>query len=135
MSDEIVVERLRADAFRIASRGHVVFTDQPGSGDNGPTPTELFVMSLASCVAYYASRALGPGSDHAPLSVTCQWSMSETRPWRVTDVDLTVHPPVGLAPDRRAAVDRAVRECTVHNSLVQPPDVRIAVDAAGDLAG
>jgi putative redox protein len=29
-----------------------------GGGDVGPTPTELFVAGLASCVAFYARRYL-----------------------------------------------------------------------------
>ena len=46
------------DRFDIAIRGHVVHVDQPesdGGSDTGPTPTELFVASLASCVAFYAA--------------------------------------------------------------------------------
>ena len=49
------------DRFSIATRGHVVHVDQPesdGGSDTGPTPTELFVASLASCVAFYARRYL-----------------------------------------------------------------------------
>lgn len=134
MSDDIVVERVGADAFRIEARGHILFADQPGSGEIGATPTELFVMSLASCVAYYATRALGRGSEHARLSVGCRWSMSETKPWRVTSVDLTVRPPAGVSPERLAAIDRAMRQCTVHNTLLQPPEVTIRLAAGQGVA-
>ena len=47
------------DRFTIDVRGHRLVTDQPGrDADAGPTPTELFVASLAACVAFYARRFL-----------------------------------------------------------------------------
>src|SRR5450759_5286628 len=53
------VEHRGDDKFDINIRGHVVRVDQPvkdGGEDTAPTPTELFIASLASCVAFYARR-------------------------------------------------------------------------------
>ena len=55
------VVHLDGDAFTVAVRDHQVTVDQPidaGGSDTGPTPTELFVASLAGCVAFYARRYL-----------------------------------------------------------------------------
>ena len=134
MSDDIVVERLAAEAFRIETRGHILFTDEPESGVYGPTPTELLVASLAACVAHHAARALGRDATHAPLRVRCRWSMSEEPPWRVRSVDLTVEPPAGLSAERLAAVEQAVGHCTVQNTLLAPPDVTIRLRTAGGVA-
>ena len=52
---------LSGDRFEVSIREHVVTVDQPvqaGGQDIGPTPTELFVAGLASCVAFYARRYL-----------------------------------------------------------------------------
>jgi putative redox protein len=49
------VRHLADDRFSIDIRGHVVNVDQPayaGGTDTAPTPTELFVAGLASCVAF-----------------------------------------------------------------------------------
>src|SRR5439155_5370170 len=49
------------DRFLIDVRGHDLLVDQPidaGGGDVGPTPTELFVASLAACIGFYAGRFL-----------------------------------------------------------------------------
>jgi putative redox protein len=137
VTEEIQVHRVDGDSFRVETRGHTVVVDQPGPGDgadSGPTPTELFVMSLASCVAFYAGRALGRGSEQLPLDVVCRWTMSAVAPWRVASVEVRVQPPSGLSASRLAAIARAVQHCTVHNSLVQPPEVTIDVVDGADAA-
>src|SRR5450759_146811 len=58
------VEHRGDDKFDINIRGHVVRVDQPvkdGGEDTAPTPTELFIASLASCVAFYARACLRLG--------------------------------------------------------------------------
>lgn len=109
-------------------RRHTLLVDQPvadGGEDAGPTPVELFVASLATCVGHYAKRALGRDADGA--TVHAAWTMSPTPPWRVADVVLDVDLPAKTTPARRAAVLRAVSHCTVHNSIVDPPHIRIEV--------
>jgi DNA-binding FrmR family transcriptional regulator len=54
------------DQFQLQVRGHRLLCDQPladGGTDQGPTPTELFVASLAACVGFYARR---PGPPPPP---------------------------------------------------------------------
>jgi len=46
------------ERYDIAVRGHTLTVDQPadaGGEDAAPTPTELFVASLASCVVFHAA--------------------------------------------------------------------------------
>jgi uncharacterized OsmC-like protein len=55
------VEHRGGDQFDINVRGHLVRVDQPvkdGGEDTAPTPTELLIASLASCVAFYVRRYL-----------------------------------------------------------------------------
>ena len=128
---ELTVTSLGGSRNRIAIRGHELVVDQPheaGGDDIGPTPTELFVASLAACVAHYARRGLGPAGGGP--EVRCSWTMSTTPPWRVTSMDIDVLLP-GDTPDARvAAVQRAVSHCTVHNSLIDPPQVRVHAGVA-----
>jgi putative redox protein len=130
---EIHVDHVSGDRFAIAIRGHTLVTDQPvgdGGDDLGPTPTELFVASLAACVGFYARRALRSEatSDEFP-KVTCSYTMSASPPPRVETVNINIVVPSGLSDARRAAVCRAVTHCTVHNSIVAPPVVQINVTA------
>jgi putative redox protein len=113
------------DRHRVAVRGHELLVDQPcgDGGDAGPTPVELFIASLASCIAHYARRGLGP-SGGGPV-VHCTWTMSSGAPSRVASIDLDVRLPHGTSPARLAAVERAIAHCTVHNTLLDLPKIRI----------
>ena len=57
----LTVAHRGGDRFRIRVRGQEIKVDQPvgdGGEDTTPTPTELFVTGLASCVAFYERRYL-----------------------------------------------------------------------------
>jgi putative redox protein len=128
MSGAIRVEHEEGDRFRIGVRQHVLEVDQPegdGGTDTAPTPTELFVASLASCVAFYARRYL---SRHdlptVGLVVTATFTMAD-RPARVGGINLAVTLPAGVPAERRAALLAVASHCTVHNTLEQSPHVTI----------
>lgn len=126
------------DRFTLAIRGHELTVDQPvsdGGTDEGPTPTELFVAGLASCVGFYAERFLRRhGIDGEGLGVAGSWTMAEDRPARVASIDLVVQLPDGFPQDQRDRLMAVVEHCTVHNSLVRPPDVRISARATTPIA-
>lgn len=132
---ELSVVNIGGDRHRITIGRHELIVDQPrdaGGEDAGPTPTALFVASLASCIAHYARRGLGAGGG-AP-AVHCTWTMSETPPWRVAEIGIDVTLPAGT-PDRRVdAVRRAIAHCTVHNSLLRPPMLTITAGAAAPVS-
>jgi uncharacterized OsmC-like protein len=117
------------EAYEVTVRGHRLVVDQPadaGGRDSAPTPTELFVASLASCVAFYAGRFLTRhGYGRAGLAVSVGYEMAADRPTRVSGIRLAVRVPAGLPPERWAALRAVVSHCTVHNSLASPPSITI----------
>jgi uncharacterized OsmC-like protein len=123
----ITVTYVRGDRLRIEVRGHEMATDQPvedGGDDTAPTPTEMFVASLAACVAFYAERFLRRnGLPIQDLSVTSEYEWAEN-PHRVGTIELDVNAP-GLTPAKREAFSRVIERCTVHNSLHHPPAVHV----------
>ena len=125
----ITVSNEGGDRLRIVIRGHVVYADQPvsdGGWDTAPSPSELFLGSLAACVAFYAGRFLrrhGLGSEG--LSVGCEYAWAQN-PNRVGEIQLVVAAPT-LTPQLREAFARVIEHCTVHNTLRQPPVVRTVV--------
>jgi uncharacterized OsmC-like protein len=127
---DISVRHEEGDRFTISVRGHEITIDQPvedGGGDRGPTPSELFVASLAGCVGYFAERFL---VRHAiatdGLGVRATYAYAEDAPSRVASIDVELQVPDGFPGSKLPALMRVVDRCTVHNSLRQAPQVRIA---------
>jgi putative redox protein len=123
------VRFVAGEAYEVTVRGHRFVVDQPadaGGQDAAPTPTELFVASLATCVAYYAGRYLTRhGYSRDGLAVSVGYDMASDRPARVSAVRLAVRVPADLPPQRWAALRAVVSHCMVHNSLAVPPQVTI----------
>ncbi len=126
---QVTVTHVYEDSYAIVTRGHTVLVDQPveaGGADTAATPTELFVGSLASCVAFYAGRFLQRhGLDRNGLSVCADFAMAADRPARVAAVQLRITVPAGVPPERRAALLAVASHCTVHNTLQHQPGVAI----------
>jgi putative redox protein len=124
------------DRFELQVRGHRLLCDQPetnGGTDQGPTPTEVFVASLAACVGFYARRFLARHHlDAAGLRVEATFTMSADRPARVATITLRLLLPQPLEANRRRALLAVVDHCTVHNSLRIPPEVRVTLAEPAD---
>jgi len=130
------VEHRGGDQFDIAVGGHVLRVDQPAAGggdDTGPTPTELFIASLASCVAFYVRRYLARHDlPTERLAVEATFDMG-TRPTRVSGVHVRLILPAGVPAERRDALLAVATHCTVHNTLTTAPEVSITLaDTAAD---
>lgn len=120
--------------YRIDVRGHQVVVDQPEplGSDTAPTPTELWIMGLASCVAFYAGRyCQRHGIDPTGLVVDTDWVMADDRPARVARIDVRLTPPPALPAERLPALLAVSRRCTVHNSLEQTPSVTVGAVVRG----
>ena len=117
------------ESYAFATRAHTALTDQPasnGGADAAPTPTELLVAALATCVAFYAGRYLARhGLDRDGLRVTAEFTMAADRPARVGTIRLRVTPPGGVPAGRRAALLAVASHCTVHNTLRQEPAITV----------
>ncbi|MFA5786274.1 MAG: OsmC family protein [Actinomycetota bacterium] len=131
MAGTLRVAHQGGDRFTIEIRGHTVTVDQPvdgGGEDTAPTPTELFVAGLASCVAFYARRYLARHQlPFEGLEVAAEFTMA-TGPARVGAVDVTIRMPEGVPAERLDALLAVASHCTVHNSLEQPPVVRFTLE-------
>lgn len=126
----ITVHHVAGDQFAIHTRIHTMTVDQPvadGGDDAAPTPTELFVASLASCVAFYARRYLARhGLPEHGLAVSATYEMA-SRPARVGGVSISLTLPDGVPAERRESLLAVASHCTVHNTLAEPPTVSIAL--------
>lgn len=133
--ERIEVRRQDGDRYAIAIRGHTLVVDQAGTGDAGPTPTELWVSGLVSCVAFYAGSFLTRhGIDAEALTVTAEWAFAQDRPQRVGEIRISLVLPRGFPEELTERVRAVIERCTVHNSMTHPPDVSIELTAPAHVA-
>jgi uncharacterized OsmC-like protein len=125
----LVVSHVEGEIYDVHTRGHSVRVDQPtasGGTDTALTPTELFVGSLASCVAFYAGRYLDRhGLSRDGLQVSAEYDMEHERLARVTAIHVTIQVPDDFPIERRPALRAVASHCTVHNSLSDLPVVTV----------
>ncbi len=127
---EVTVEHLGAVQFEIKARQHTIISDQPPEGggfDEGMTPPEIFLASLGACAAYYAAdylRQKDLATEGTRVKVVADKVMN---PPRIDNIRIEVELPQALEERHREGVDRAVHRCLIHNTLMNPPRIEIAI--------
>jgi len=130
---EVTVDHLGAVQFEIKARSHTIISDQPesnGGFDEGMTPPELLLASLASCVAYYAAEYLNRrklASEGTKVRVTAEKAKN---PARLDEFRIEVETPVVLSEDDLNGVVAAAHRCLIHNTLLNPPNIELEVKHA-----
>jgi len=129
---EVLIEHLGAVQFEIKARQHVIASDQPpenGGFDEGMTPPELLLASLGSCAAFYAAAYLKKHklADHGTrVRVTAD---KKKDPPRIDDFKISLDVPLELSANHLAGIERAVHQCLIHNTLLNPPQIAIEIKA------
>jgi len=127
---EVRVEHLGNVQFEITAREHKILCDQPldkGGDDEGMTPPELMLGSLASCAAYYAAEYLkkrGLATEGTRVRLTAEKIFG---PARLDNFQIEIDVPVELCEQDQMGVERAVKHCLIHNTLLTPPTIGIQV--------
>ncbi len=126
----ISVRQIEGDHFAIDVRGHALEVDQPvdaGGTDAAPTPSELFVASLASCAAFYVGRYLRRHIAAGHLwSVECRYKWSADQPAHIDEVEIALILPPGLTDEARDGAVRAADQCAVVRSIRAGLAVRVS---------
>ena len=66
--------------------------------------------------------------------VAATYTMSDRPPARVTGIELRITPPAALPEHRRKALIAVAEHCTVHNSIMRTPEIRVIIDQAARAA-
>lgn len=128
---ELIVDYIGGAAFKARIRGHEVLCDQPvsnGGQDAGMSPPEFLLASLGTCAGFYATQYLRARNLPAEgVRVTVSAEKAADKPARLGRFKINVIVP-GLEDERhREGVMRAVRSCLIHNTLLHPPEIDIAL--------
>ena len=121
--------------FEAETRGHRLLCDQPhenGGADEAMTPPELMLASLGTCAAFYAvqylkARSLPP--EGVDIHVEAEKAM---QPPRIGSFRITVGVPGVVEERHREGLMRAVRGCLIHNTLLNRPDIDVAIHLGAD---
>jgi putative redox protein len=129
---EVSTSYLGGTKFEIVARGHRVICDQPvdnGGMDEGMTPPELLLASLATCAGYYAAQYLktrGLPADELTVRVTAE---KAAQPARLAAFDIDVSVP-NLNEHHEAGVLRTMKACLIHNTILGSPRIDIKLNPA-----
>lgn len=128
---ELNVNYLGNVRFEAEARGHRIICDQPldNDGDNqGMTPPELLLASLATCAAFYAVQYLKtrnlPGEG---LKVKASAEKAKN-PARMDGFVIDVEVPGLTDPHHLEGVRRSADRCLIKNTLKVPPSIRLTVN-------
>ena len=125
---EVTVKHQNAVKFQVSTGSHTLICDQPlcnGGNDEGMTPPELFLSSLASCAAFYAVAYLkkrGLEREGVTVHAACE---KAGPPARLDQFRIEVDIPGPLSEADYAGVMDSVHRCLIHNTLQHPPQVHI----------
>lgn len=132
---EVLAHYLGNSKFEVNARGHRVLCDQPfdnGGSDEGMSPPEFLLASLATCAAYYAAQYLK--TRHLPAEDLLVRVSAEKaqQPARLASFHIEATAP-DLDERHQAGMLHAVKACLIHNTLLSAPSIEVSVHA-GSLA-
>ena len=114
--------------FETHMGNHNIQIDVPasmGGSDRGPTPPELFIASLGSCIgAFAANYCQKAGIDTTDMSVDLSFE-KVLDPVRLVDLKATVRLPHGDCERRQKAILRVAEHCPVHETITALEGIEI----------
>lgn len=128
---EVTAEYITGSKFQVASRGHRVMCDQPrdnGGTDEGMTPPEFLLASLATCAGYYAAQYLQARDLPAEGLHVRVHAEKAQQPARLATFRIEVTA-LGLDQRHQAGILRAVKACLIHNTLLGEPRIEVVLNA------
>ena len=131
----VTVKQIDKYQVEINARGHRVVCDQPAENygnDAGMTQPELFLGAIGACAMHYAIAYLsGRCLPVSGLSVRVTGTKGG-HPARISAIGLQVEAPA-VEPRHQQGLERAIRACLLHRTLLDPPQIGIEV-ATGEPA-
>jgi len=131
---EVTVEHLGAVQFEVTARQHKIACDQPqdnGGFDEGMTPPEMFLGALATCAGFYAAQYLRKHAPEVKQGTRVRVTADKVKPpARLDNFRIEVEVPIELSAQHQKGIEDAVHHCLIHNTLLQPPKIELAVSSA-----
>ena len=128
---EITVHHRGDMQFETQIGNHRLIIDVPPEmkgKDRGLTPPQLFIASLASCIAVFAaSYCNNAGINTEGLSVALSFDKL-IEPPRLGSFKAVIKIPNGEVGNKESAVIRAAKHCPIHETIRVSPEVEITLE-------
>jgi uncharacterized OsmC-like protein len=115
--------------FSAQNRTHTVIIDQPedsGGQDNGPTPPELFIDSLGSCIGVYVlAFCKNTGVNPDGMKIILDWEKATDKPARIKKINARIELPKADVGARKAALLKVAESCLIHETIKHQPEINI----------
>lgn len=135
---ELTVNYLGNVQFEAETRGHKLICDQPFDNkgdDEGMTPPELLLASLATCAGYYAVeylKARNLPAEGVRVKIEAEKARNPARLGKFK-IDVLA---MGLTdPHHVEGVKRSVEKCLIKNTLLVAPEIEVNIGALESEAG
>jgi len=128
---EITVKHRGDMEFETQIGNHTLTIDIPPENngkDRGPTPPQLFIASLSSCIAVFvASYCNNVGINAEGLSVTLAYDKL-TKPSCLGNLKAVIRIPKGDVGKKEKAVIRAAELCLIQETIRLSPEVELTLE-------
>jgi uncharacterized OsmC-like protein len=127
--DLLAVEQVAEQKFVFKVRGHTVVSDMAsneGGNDEGPSPTELLVGAIGTCIGMAVARYCQTISCEGEVSVYLTYQLAD-HPKRVSNIVIDLELPENFPTKRISAIQRVIEACPVHGTLMNPPQIDIEI--------
>ncbi len=129
--DLITIKHETGLAFSVSVRGHKFIVDMPrdsGGGDRGPSPADLLVAALGSCMAMHmALYGKTVNIPWAGLELNLVYNIGEEAgKKRIANITVDILLPKDMGT-REGAFLRAGQNCLIRNSLEKCPEIDVAL--------
>lgn len=126
-----ILSYYRGDGIVEAQIGkHRLMIDKPryiGGHDRGPTPIELFISSLSTCVAMVISTYCEEHNiDATDLEVEIRYDTDEEQA-NITCLQVNIEIPYGEIDNREKAIERVAKHCAVHKTIQNIKSIEFSI--------
>ncbi len=118
--------------FVAHNRSHEVTIDLPadfGGEDKGPTPPEVFIDALGSCMGIYVIRYCNSaGIDTRDLRIKIEWEKElKAQPYYIKKIDIKIDLPNADVGPRKEALLKVAGSCLIHQTIKAQPPIGISL--------
>jgi putative redox protein len=128
--ESLVVDYLGGMKFRAKVRGHEIISDlspEKGGQDEAPSPPELLVAALGSCLGVYANfYAERHNISLAGMKIEVDWEIAEN-PKRIGKIDSRIFLPPGIPEQHHQPLLKFAGACLVHQTFHQCPLIEVSL--------